>query len=79
MTETVRNATHLRRLVANHDVRLGFEVDGADFSVSINTAEAEWLRCQAASAGRDLRASVHTRGVYEFLHLSVQPRSGPWG
>lgn len=76
MTEPIRNATHLRKLMANREVRLRFEVDGADFSVRITTAEAEWLRRQAASAGRELRAACTVGAYRDFLHLNVRPR-GP--
>jgi len=79
MTEPIRNATYLRKLMANREVRVRFEVDGVDFSVRITTAEAEWLRRQAQSAGRELRAATGGSPVFgapQFLHLSVSPR-GP--
>lgn len=69
--ERVRNATHLRRLMARREVRLQFEAAGARFGVRLTTAEAEWLRRQTAATGRELVADVRGDGP-EFLHLSVR-------
>lgn len=72
--ERVRNATHLRKLVAGREVRYewSFGAYRSAYSVKVNTAEAESLRRQAETFGHVLIARVPTDGAgREYLYLSL--------
>lgn len=63
MIGKVRNATHLKKLVAGCEVRASWHAGVNRYHVRITTREAEWLRRQTEANGMTLAFNTRDSGT----------------